>query len=384
MKKVLSLCLALMMTLSLCACGGGETTADIQEETVDGLWEATYTTDEFGDVVEDSETVLCSPIMGDFSNTATNGSELAGYVYIKEFTSGNHVYVLFRLLEYGDTSASYTESQAEDMVLKTKVGDQIREYSLVGSAPNGDLVLGIKNNADGDEIYNTLYYGDDVRCIIYIGNSQYNFTIESDNFAKQCDAQNINTEMDIEEALTVILRDDGRNMIEAMACLSTFGDSVEALEDDAIAEVMDGYYLYINSTTAADIENNAAFPWQYVYHYTQEGGRTAATNLFDRAFVDPETGRLIVNRDYKETPDARVLKTEIKDNLFYIESTQGNPPNAYQVKQVTDNLFLLYVQYEGGGSTLSSLLVPCEGNSILDIENALSNAIKNELPKLSF
>lgn len=199
MRKALPLILALVICLSLCACG--ESTAEIPESTAEPItealpapelitnWGVGQIVDEFGDVVADSIGYITSPISGNFSNTATMDSDLAGYIFLVPDEKNLHYSVWFRLFEYENHLVTYLPSDEENIILKTKVGDTITEYQLTGSSPNGDLIL---SNRDleyygADTFFETLYNGDDIRCIIYIGTSQYNFTVESSNFAIFCD-----------------------------------------------------------------------------------------------------------------------------------------------------------------------------------------------------
>lgn len=338
MKKVLSLCLALVMALSLCACGGGEATGEPQEETVDGLWEAIYETDEFGDVEEDSKIVLRSPIVGEFSNTATNGSELAGYVFIEAFPGANHYYVVFRLLEYGDMPITYTSSEAEEIVLKTKVGDQISEYSLLGVAPNSDLILGTDNVTDGDEVYSALCNGKDVRCIITIGSSQYNFTIYSSNILvagdeasglaqAQIDARQINS---TSEALAAFF--ERKSFAERTEYLTEHMDDYPVLKTEELEELVPGAWLSMK------VENLVFDEW-WMFYYEEDGTRRQVGRFLDgeweeRPQSDKALPQIYEARDdlltiYRVNGDEKKLETEMEfreiQDGYYLMLTEQWP-----------------------------------------------------------
>ena len=151
-----------------------------KEPNVGDNWSVEQTVDEFWDVTENSETLIRTSISGDFSNTAS--SELAGYVFVTRYSGGTNSAFVFRLLEYGDHQVTFTSSDIEEgIVLKVKAGDTISEYPLTGEAPNGDLYL---VDYYGDQLFSLLYDGrEDIRCIITIGSSQYNFAIKYGNFA---------------------------------------------------------------------------------------------------------------------------------------------------------------------------------------------------------
>ena len=207
MKKASSLFLTLCMVVSLMACGGeGATTnmpafsdatavntsKDAETSTISELaeeptpaivWYVEKTVDEFGDITADSKTILSANIEGNFSNTATTSSELSGAVHFQHKSSSDHYYLSFDLLEYTDSPVTFYSS--EQMTLKAKVGETVFEYFLTGEEPNGSIVLGGLSSFDhsADILFNELYSGEDIRCIIDIESSQYNFTLQSANFA---------------------------------------------------------------------------------------------------------------------------------------------------------------------------------------------------------
>lgn len=162
------------------------------EETADN-WQLVQEVDDFGDPVESDFKRIMTSVEGTFSNTATSGSDLSGAVYVYYDTTENYCLqysIGFSLMEYGTTKAVYSNNEG---VLKTKAGDVKGEYRLNGYPPNDDMILspqvgksdGIKNVfAAGNDIVNALYKGEDVRCIIEMGNSKYDFTIGSKDFYK--------------------------------------------------------------------------------------------------------------------------------------------------------------------------------------------------------
>lgn len=203
MRRAITIILAAAMLLSMCACGGGETNTPAEEqaaetaeetateptpEPTEGLteedravfetfsWRIDNYVDEFGDPT-DKEFIRCASL-GSFSNTATSDSDLSVIVY---YDMAEEVFS-FRLLEYGDRHATYFEN--EDCIIKIKDPDgAIHEGMLFGTAPNGDLFLTrgrTENWMLADNLYDSLCNGEDVRCIIEIGSSKYNFTIHGD------------------------------------------------------------------------------------------------------------------------------------------------------------------------------------------------------------
>ena len=190
MKQVTIILLALVMVLSLCACGGTTAPEPTPEPTLEAtpeptdVWGLQTTVDEFGDVTEDSETWLGADFIGDFSNTATISSELmvnVGFIYDVDF---NQFVARFTMLEYSNSPVTYFES--DDAVLKMKINGEVYEYPLIGLPPDGSLFLSPNEYEYGANIlFDELFDGNDVRCIISIGSSQYNFTAQSGNFREK-------------------------------------------------------------------------------------------------------------------------------------------------------------------------------------------------------
>lgn len=166
-----------------------------------GTWTLEQSVDDFGD--KSGNPVIQSEVTGTFSNTATSESDLKVIAYIISDDTGTIVgegkYVLaFRLFEYGDHVATYISS--DDKIFKTKIGDTVNEYELSGSAPNGDLYVDVnttvselntaedidnyisgQNSNYGEAIAKQLVDGNDIKCVIKIGSSKYNFVLESGN-----------------------------------------------------------------------------------------------------------------------------------------------------------------------------------------------------------
>jgi hypothetical protein len=145
--------------------------------------------DEFGDPVEatDEKAVFYS-FSGDFSNTATNSSPLTGAVYVTETKEGLKI-ISFKLNEYGDVPIAFTS--ADELSIKYKVDDVVFEYSLGGTAPSSDLVMDIVSTGDLTPKSNELFFqqlcrGKDIKCIIMIGHSQYNFNIKGEGIKNAC------------------------------------------------------------------------------------------------------------------------------------------------------------------------------------------------------
>ena len=154
MKKTLSLLLALVMCLSLCACDGGndtteaseqlenskqvkeddaseetkneESSEEVQEEessesseqteesetsdelinSLDSNWQYCYFVDEFGD--ETGDPVFGTVVSGTFSNTAVSDAELKVVIYFDQAHTMEELDTFyFQLYEYGDQGNHY-------------------------------------------------------------------------------------------------------------------------------------------------------------------------------------------------------------------------------------------------------------------------------------
>lgn len=180
MKRISAMILSTAMVLSVCACGGGtktaETTIAAEENTTaavpkkEGHWQVEMSTDDFGDVTDESIPMLLGKFDGDFSNTATSSSELKVEVLNVDDNFG------FYLYEYGKTKASFLSS--DDKLLKIKIANDITEEKLIEFG-DGALYCG---GVTGTLIKQSLNAGSDVRCIIEVGSSKYNFTMNGDNY----------------------------------------------------------------------------------------------------------------------------------------------------------------------------------------------------------
>lgn len=139
-------------------------------------WAVDYYVDDFGDPTD--EAYLRGVFSGDFSNTATASSPLTVVV----FYDLDYEAFSFRLLEYDNVPATYIGSEAENIVFKIKTADDvISEGTLIGDEPNGDLFLG-SGLPVSNRILPALRKGEDVRCIVELGSSKYNFTMNGAGF----------------------------------------------------------------------------------------------------------------------------------------------------------------------------------------------------------
>ena len=186
-KKIWSCILAICTIGCITACGNAasgqtdlesavdtqnETIANSDESTVFGNWYIKDYVDEFGDATDNK--YFGTDCLGTFENSATKGSDLYAIV---AFDPSAKTF-LFRLVEYGDHIATYTDSSVLELKYKS---DQVTyDATLKGTAPNGDLRI-VKAD-DYEQMRKLLSNGKDLKVVIYIDNSKYNFTISSSGF----------------------------------------------------------------------------------------------------------------------------------------------------------------------------------------------------------
>ena len=318
-KKLLLACCTVALVLS--ACGGtsnnGSTTSNNTEQTVntgenseqesnqeassnseeaetdqteasensEEEWNLQQEVDEFGDVKKDGSTLAIYEIDGTFSNTATNGSELGGTVV---FDAANKAF-FFNLHEYkDDTNATYISS--DSIVLKYKAGDDdtIHTHYLGGKAPNSAVVLNDSTERELNKMHEVistssgflalgteLWYGNEVRCIIEIGNSSYNFNIEPSNFQAVSKSVGLSFEnLPKEEAIPLALQSyinfeeyeavvGNPNAIAATLLLSNLSEDDKVSEDEYNNLMVGhwGYYDLFCTGRAACVENYDDGSW---------------------------------------------------------------------------------------------------------------------------
>jgi hypothetical protein len=398
MKKRIALALAVAMVLSLSACGGstesaasssGEeitvsvaetATPEVSEEPVVAsaeeseeepeepaenlVWGIQQTVDEFGDVTEDSETVLASEIQGDFSNTATASSDLNVIVRFAKKPTSSHYFAQVVLLEYGDTPATYLSSDA--MTMKVKIGDEVTDYELTGESPNDSLFLGMDDFDFGaDFLLNELYNGNDLRCIVYIGSSQYNFTVESGNFAELCDSVGfvpVPAEATAGELVNVYLNEDDSHASDVVDYFTTHIDDFEIIKSDELDTALTGTFLEIEVDTFA-------IKW-FIKNYDNH----TRTQL---AYLEPES----YGHTYTETTLGGKYEFTTTDDLLTIVFNNGDT-NTYQIRKLTDDIFVSYEPDDSGAYVIpNNIMIRYNDSvtSIADVYNTMIPYIQNTL-----
>lgn len=360
MKKITALILAVIMCASLCAYGGGSSKS---------AWSLQQTVDEFGDVTENSADVIAGTFTGTFSNTATQGSDLTVNVHFGRKAKFNHYIAGFELMEYNSTKATFLSSDSK--LFKVKLNDEIITMNLTGTAPNGTLYLGEEDYGwAGDILFNELLKGNDVRCIITIGHSEYNFTLTSGNFTSICEENNCDegaTYLTFKEAVEIFLNDTGEYIEGAQNAIINNFEKFEILDSAAIKSALNKKFLEISVSSYMPV-GDFAFPHWYGAEYSFAEG--VKKNWVDFS-ADDDGIQKNINKGYfphgYETyrcryPFVKKPSSETKisvDNDLITFKYEKNS-FSYQCRKITDDIYLICVQEDNGSFSPARLLFSCE------------------------
>lgn len=322
MRKVWSIILISLIVLSLTSCGESESKND-------GKWYFSQIVDEFGDVVKDGEKSLCVNFSGDFSNTATTKDNLTGSFSFRK--NNAHYIAEISLLEYGNTPITYNTN--DKICIKTKIVDNTSEYLLTGESPKGNLFLGANpHDYSADIVFNELYNGSDIRCIIYIGSSQYNFTLTSKNFSKICKEEKFelaSAEMTVDEAIAILLSDDLSLVDAAGDCLDEKYENFEILTNEELNKYLNGTFIEISTGGRYGIElsNGKTIPYcsMEIFKYTPT-----------QHIQEGEFKRETWGRYYQKTITPHIFDFYIENNAV-INKEQGY---SFEYRKITDDIFL--------------------------------------------
>ena len=374
-RKIVLVAAIIMVVCLLSACGGNSSKQ---------LWSVETSVDEFGDVTEESYSYIVSSFEGTFSNSTTSDGELVGKIGFT-FNRLGHYYVSFDLLENGDTKATY--SDYDNCVLKVKVDDDVYTYALSGEAPNGSLMLGSELfDYSGDELFNLLYGGADLRCIIDIGSSSYTFTIESNNFNKLCAEQGLSNapaEMTVSEATAIFVSDIGLHSSEAYNVLNSHLNTMQRLTSETMLDEIKGKYVGIMAgrwTPYPDEKNpKYLYAWMYAYEFSDEGFRNHAEYLVEYG------NKNYKHRHYNPYQKSLLDTLETHNDLLIMTNDEYNTSSTYSLYKLTDNIYVMaYVDKDTGeSSAIAYLLVRCESLGEKGIIEGLENAL-NDIPLITY
>ena len=370
-------------------------TAGLEDDSI-GSWENTEVVDEFGDAT--GESAIRSVVSGTFSNTATATSDLTVMAFItmgvpaysSDFISDNATLisntltyptsaynVQFRLLEYDKTPATHLKS--DNMILKTKVGEDVEEYTLIGNEDNSDLLVnpvimgetGFERN--GELLLKDLYEGNDVRCIVEIGSSKYKFALESGNFQKIIDENNLEKPLDVEgqEQRFKDQKADA-HLEKAESVIKSKTDFIAAYVNhtDADNNYESGYYYFNGHADEfedlTEEELSAIFPCRFRYYLVNPVlvGTPGAGELYE---YDAEgntkfLGSYGLDDSYRTREEINPNWPEI-DGTWRIENgelirtvTSTKAENKYKVKSLDHDGYYLLCGASGNGPAMMIVL----------------------------
>ena len=370
-------------------------TSGLEDDSV-GSWENTEVVDEFGDAT--GESAIRSVVSGTFSNTATAESDLTVMAFItmgvpaysSDFISDNATLisntltyptsaynVQFRLLEYDKTPATHLKS--DNMILKTKVGEDVEEYILIGNEDNSDLLVnpvimgktGFERN--GELLLKDLYEGNDVRCIVEIGSSKYKFTLEAENFQKIIDENNLEKPLDA-EGQEQRFKDQkaAAHLEKAESVIKSKTDFIAAYVNhtDADNNYESGYYYFNgHADEFKDLtgeELSAIFPCRFRYYLVNPvlAGTPGAGELYE---YDAEgntklLGSYGLDDSYRTREEINPNWPEINGS-WRIENgelirtvTSTKAENKYKVKSLDHDGYYLLCGASGNGPAMMIVL----------------------------
>lgn len=336
MKKIIILLLVCAMLVFFTSCGGANETATSEnasdnantEETTDDAnasssdWFFPTSVDEFGDVVESDTVYIASITTGDFSNTATSDSDLKVETLFNIY-NGHRVFS-FYLYEYNDKLATYISNSTISMKAKF-ASDAVSEYTVYGSAPNGPIFLGATGN-EGDEVFNELANGNDVKCVIYIDNSKYNFTLSSKGFREICEeaAQKVTEKNKVEDPTEVLKAFFEREKYgERYNYLKDNMESFDIVPTEDLKELIKGSWLQIQ------VENVVYDDWWF-FKYTKDN------RIQVGRFLEDDNGDL----QYEET-EKYEYPYSVEDNQLIITNKKGTLIGSYEFRKLKDGYYFV-------------------------------------------
>ena len=333
MKRLFTFLIVVTMVFALCACGGKEAAKQVEttppaEEAP--IWSIRKTVDDFGDVTENSQTLITTQINGSFSDGEhIEEQDLEGTVFFQK-TYGSHCAMGIGLRENGEIKPTITDKDEKQLLVK--IDDKTYEFPL--TAPNGTLYAGVERYSyDGDWLLNQLYNGTDLRCVIYVGKSKYSFNLDSGNLAQLMNDENlapVPAEMSVKEALEIYLTDANWTN-----------------DKTGFTRAYNYFYNHIEDfprMTTADLEREI----NGVYLETEVTQTTGGGYWVIRKYEDSMSQQLHWWASYDERLKADDISRDRSDNPseFSVENdmlTRGIISSA-QVRKIADGIYIRYIR----------------------------------------
>lgn len=314
-----------------------------------GKWIIQQETDEFGDEIKDGASLIINQFEGTFSNTATNDSELDVIITCDL----NNKTLYFDLKEYKDTNATYLSTDMIKLKYKGEDG-KIHEHLLAGNAPNSSMRLD-----DNDEIglnitfkrqdwesgfsdfCQKLWYGQDVKCIVEIGSSKYNFIVNGASFSEAAKELGFTFEEPTKEEATLL----------ALQCFTSgVGYELEIGNPMTIGIVNFAKHLNEYEVVTADAEKILPGQWA-IYRMYNDGTGYCCKYLEDgtRISYGDIHGLKFTQREEREES----TKWELKDGKVY--NYLKTPYDLLDLGY--EGCYLLYDTSENGGLDDSLVMI---------------------------
>ena len=347
---------ALFLSLGLFGCGGGsapdgsssESAASTESNSAQsrGAWTIDKATDDFGDELEDGRTYIACPIEGEFSNSATTGSEFAGRLWIwwsgtvsDKDTLAYAYAATIQILEYGDNPATFSSSS--DIVLRTKNDSGIIRQYLASTTPNEEGVTCFEANR---LVFDLLEEPSELRCILNDGSSKYEFTLSGAGFAETF-AENR------PEAL--------KAMADEMSS-SLYGGQKLQSDEDALEMVMPEQTLVFDRQAAACWLTNSAFDYPKL---TAEEIKSLFPGTYVMMQLTDPTGQTIGSQ--KALKDNIVLDFDSEGTASYLGTIHVEDDHVVGSKDTISNQRgdggTLYTTGDVGDGTIAMTLTTTNG-----------------------
>ena len=361
-KLVLALSMALALTLGLTACGGSSdagssgTGAGNQTDS----WVIQETTDEFGDVTEDSTTYLGTAFTGTFSNTATTGSDFTGAMYIRWIFDNTHSYkdggyytVEFVMQEYGNTPFTYLDSDnSVQNKLKTKssTGEKA-EYMVWGTPPDGSILFMDGGVGGGDFIKSLVGESNEMRCVLSFSSTTFEFTLNGTGFADKfneldalvSDAVNERKE---EAAAAAKAEEEAAKAADEARRSHSDEEAIEKIHvetDDADEFAAAWFAAHVDDyQTLGQEEVEKLFPGTYAVL----GARSTGTGL-GRIYSFDEDGTYVDVAEWLGGDGYRQPVYKVKAKEYHVQDGKivsffgSSTPESHEVRKVAEDFYVL-------------------------------------------
>ena len=366
MKKNLALLsVCLMMACLLCACGGGGSDK--------AVWSIEKSTDDFGDVTEDSYEAIASTI----KNSEASEKEFEGKVYFLKNQIGGYL-VGFTLNENGEKPVDFSGSV---LTLKVKLDDTIDEYSLACLPSGQQCVLGGQYcDYSGSKLFNALYNGKNPRCILSVNDVSYQFELNSGNFNSLCKKNKIDSapeKMTTAEAVSIYVTDNGVYHWEAYYNLFNNLDNMPKLGSGSILEELKGRFVYIGFIGDSVTVNGKDYSFPQIYEVEFADDKLTFLATYD---MPGGTYKNMPSREYEEKKNPTSHSLSVQDDLLQAVYPNGNQENIY-VYKLSDNIYLYSICKENSTEHRNvSMLVRKSGSGEAGINTALNDAFEYDVP----